>query len=420
MKVSGASQQVTVSAETGGIETESSQQTANISSVQLNTLPTVRQDWTNLVVLEPSIQKTTNTTTTVGSVNGSSGLNINGLASAGYIVTVDGTNATSNPEYMTYNEYQGPNIINTVGNDAIAEISVVRGVAPATVGYTLSGNLNIITKGGSNQFHGGVYEINETAYYDARNQFVAKRTGITFNQFGGNIGGPILRDKVFFFGNYEGARAYSQAVVSGNVPTPYLKSIAPAVYQSILNTWPSAPQPASGTALTTTYSGGATQQQKDGSGLVRLDWNPSERSQFAVRYIRARPQYLIPSLIPTNPQTYSGHEDSVNFSFIHISGETTASTRFGFNNLKLTRINTAYNTQTPTLSYAGLNNGAHKSFRQNGNYLTLEQTIGLQRGRHLVQVGESSNHSIAAGFMCRRPPSVTPRTRRLRPMLRPE
>src|SRR6185437_17017684 len=99
------------------------------------------------------------------------------------------------------------------------------------IGDTLSGNINIITKGGSDEFHGGVYEQNEVSLYDARNQFLVSRPRTTFNQYGGSIGGPILRRKLFFFGNYEGAQAHSLAVVSGTVPSPYLESISPSVYQ---------------------------------------------------------------------------------------------------------------------------------------------------------------------------------------------
>src|SRR5207245_7795555 len=102
--------------------------------------------------------------------------------------------------------YNQPNIINTSNEDAISEVSVVKGIVPASVGGTVSGNVNLITKSGSNQFHGSLYEMNDVAAYNARNQFLTKKPGSTLNQYGGSLGGPILKDKLFLFGCYEGVR----------------------------------------------------------------------------------------------------------------------------------------------------------------------------------------------------------------------
>jgi outer membrane receptor protein involved in Fe transport len=385
---------VTVSAEEAVLQTSSSEQQSSIPETKLNELPVAHQNWVNLMALDPSV-----------STQGvSQGMTINGLPPEGLNVTVDGTNATSNPEFNSYNMYGGPNVINTVGNDAIAEISVVKGIVPAIIGGTLSGNINIITKSGSNQFHGSLYEINEVSLYDARNQFLTYRPRTTFNQYGGSAGGPIRHEKYFFFTNYEGAQVSSLKAISGTVPSPYLKSISPSVYAPLLALYPSIAQPSNATALVGVYSGTASQIQKDGSGLIRIDSYLNSSDQLAVRFIRARPQISIPSLIPTSPQTYSGHTEAVNANYLHLGNNWTSNLRFGFNQIKLTRINQGMKNKVDSVAFAGFGSASitgnlYKGFYQQGNYTTYEETAALVRGKQTFQFGGIVQRQNASRYM---------------------
>ena len=389
--------EVTVSAESEALDTTDSSQNTTIGETQLNAMPVLHQDWTNTLQYSSNTFKLSAAGSSSSSSQQGSGININGLPAAGYIITVDGTNASSNPEFEAYNFYQAPNIVNTVSNDAIAEISEVSGIAPATVGNTISGDINIITKSGTNGFHGSLYENNEEALYDARNQFIAKKPRLTFNQFGGSLGGPILRNRFFFFGDYEGARLYGGKVISATVPTPYLESISPAVYSPLFAVFPSIPQPANPTALTGTYQGAGTQQQKDGSGLVRLDYHLNENNLLSVRYIRARPQQLIPEVIAENQYTYSGHTDAVNANYLHTGSRWTEDTRFGFNQLKLSRIYHGYYDQLPELTFGFSSQGANL-FLQHGNITTAEEAIAFVKGNHSVQFGGIFQHNFASRY----------------------
>jgi Carboxypeptidase regulatory-like domain/TonB dependent receptor/TonB-dependent Receptor Plug Domain len=381
-------QSVTVTSEEPLIATSTSQQLLTISQAEVNQLPVPHQDWTSLLQLGAGATKPTTAAGVAANSAQSSSLSINGLPSVGYNLTVDGTNATSNPEFTAFNFYDAPNIINTVNNDAIAEIDLVKGIAPATVGNTVSGGINIVTKSGSNHFHGGAYEINEEALYDARNQFLTKRPGRTFNEFGGSIGGPILRDKFFFFGSYEGARLSAAAPVSGTVPSPYLESIAPSVYAPLFALFPQVAQPAGQpVALTAQFSGPGATRQTDGNGVARLDYNFNANNLLAVRYIRARPNLLSPSFIPSNSQTTVGHTDAVNANYTHSGGLWTENTRFGFNQLLLNRVNAGFAIQLPLLTAVGFNTQGANEFLQHGNYITGEQGIAFVRRNHNVQFG---------------------------------
>jgi outer membrane receptor protein involved in Fe transport len=390
---------VTVSSgDADAIQTTTVDQESIIGNEKLNGLPVQHQDWTTMLPLSTATIKPLSTSTASSTSPQGSGLNVNGLASVGYNLTVDGTNATSNPEFTAFNFYQGPNIINTVNNDAIAEVSFTKGIAPATVGGTLSSNINLITKSGSNQFHGSLYEINEEGLYDARNQFLTTRRGKTFNLFGGSIGGRIIPDKFFFFGSYEGARLNTFTPVTGTVPTPYLVANSPAVYAPLLALFPSIAQPSNPTALTGTYSGASSQKQTDGNGVARLDYYFNPQNQLAVRYIRARPNDLIPNLIPSNPETYEGHTDAVNTNYTHIGQTWTENSRFAFNQLKLNRIQQGYFESLPVLTYAGFSSQGGTLFPQHGNFTTFEEGVAFVHGKHSVQFGGIVQRQNASRF----------------------
>jgi hypothetical protein len=69
--------------------------------------------------------------------------------------------------------------------------------------------VNVVTKSGTNSFHGDTFEVVRNAVFNARNFFAATRDQLKRNQFGGTFGGPIVKDKLFFFGGYQGTRTRS-------------------------------------------------------------------------------------------------------------------------------------------------------------------------------------------------------------------
>ncbi len=105
--------------------------------------------------------------------------------------------------------------------EAISEITVQTNSYSAEAGRTAGGVVNIVTRSGTNTFHGTAYEFFRNDIFDARN--VLQRTGnqpeLRQNQFGGSIGGPIFKDKTFFFGDYEGFRQVNGLTYLSTVPT---------------------------------------------------------------------------------------------------------------------------------------------------------------------------------------------------------
>lgn len=384
MKLATQTQSVTVSSQEPLIQT-SAQQLTTVGTTQLERLPLPKQDWTSLLT-----QQTGATfKSTAGS--GVGGISLNGLPPTGFSFTVDGTNASNNPEAPSLGFYQSPNVINGVNNDAISEVSVVKGIAPASVSGTLSGNINVITKSGTNSFHGDLYEINSTSAVNARNWFVPPSVGkprATFNQYGGSVGGPILRNRIFFFGSYQGVRSSAGTTIISDVPTPYLIANSPAIYSSLWSVFPSVPQPPGNpTAQTTSYTRIASQIQKDGNGLVRLDYYPTQSNVLSVRYLRSRPSSTKPNIVAIDPRVTTGHSDEINASLIHTgAGNWSSSTRFGYNRLRLARADLGLAVDLEQVKF-GFNSQGAEVFSIFGDTYTGEESIAINRGRHSIQLG---------------------------------
>jgi len=117
---------------------------------------------------------------------------------------------------------------------------VLTGVYSAEYGRTSGGQVVVVTKSGGNGFHGDAFEFLRNQLFDARNYFNSIGTTPPFhrNQYGGTLGGPIQKDKTFFFVNYEGLRLRQQYIALSTVPTPAMAGITtPGVYDfsSLLN-----------------------------------------------------------------------------------------------------------------------------------------------------------------------------------------
>lgn len=124
---------------------------------------------------------------------------------------LDGTTNTD-PTFNTLNLSPSP--------DAVREFKVQTGSYSAEMGGAGGGQVNIVTRSGSNQFHGTAYEFLRNSALDART-FNEMDSGnhLVQNNFGGSLGGPIIRDKVFFFTNYEGLRKTQAMTMTDTVPT---------------------------------------------------------------------------------------------------------------------------------------------------------------------------------------------------------
>src|SRR6202521_837809 len=209
MKVGETSQTVQVTEAAPQIDLTSSTLTGQVESQTVLDLPLNGRDWTSLATLHPGVNLIETQMDYATSARGNRGF--------GAELTVSGQRTTNNNyrlDGISVNDYanSGPgNVIGAaIGVDAIQEFSVLTGGFSAEYGKATGGVVNAITKSGTNAFHGDVYEFIRNSALDSRDYF--SRSANTplaefrRNQFGAAVGGPIIKDKTFFFFDYEGFR----------------------------------------------------------------------------------------------------------------------------------------------------------------------------------------------------------------------
>src|SRR5216683_1257172 len=103
--------------------------------------------------------------------------------------------------------------------DSISEFRVLTNNFDAEYGNYSGGIVNVVTKSGTNQVHGSGFEFLRNTDLDARNFFSPERSVYRQNQLGGTIGGPVAKDRVFYFGDYQGTRTF-QGIDTGLIPVP--------------------------------------------------------------------------------------------------------------------------------------------------------------------------------------------------------
>ena len=380
-------QSVEVLAEAAVLDTTTAEQVAALNESQVHDLPVAHLDWSNLLTDSTGSTKPPAVTSLNSTSPGGSGVNINGLPSAGYNFTVDGTNASNNTVFTSFNVYQGVGLINTVNNDSILEVSTARGTPPASVGGGMSGNINIVTKGGTNEYHGSLHELNEVSVFDARNQFLTARPRTTFNDYGVSAGLPVLKNKLFFFGSYEGATLTTSKAITGGVPSPYLIGITPAAYAPLFALFPKAPQPASATATTSQYFGAASNSQTDENGVYRFDYYINQSNVIALRYIRSRPTAASPALLAANPRHYFDKGDAINLTYTRSSAHWTENTRLAFNSVNMDRVDALLADPNFANVTFGWSSAGSKDLHWWGNYSTLQEAVAFSHGRQTIQFG---------------------------------
>jgi len=144
-------------------------------------------------------------------------INVMGNRTGHNLFLVDGVNVTD--EYFN-------NVVLSPSTDAISEFNMLKTNYNAEFGGKSGAVVNVITRSGSNAFHGSIYEYLRNDLFDARNFFAQPGVAAPFreNQFGGTLGGPILRDKTFFFVNYEGQRTRNSLSEGFHIPTAAQRS----------------------------------------------------------------------------------------------------------------------------------------------------------------------------------------------------
>ena len=217
LEVGQQTEQVTVEATAETLQTQSSTLGTVAGTAEVTGLPLSNRNYTQILSLAAGANAAVNDARSLG--KGTQDMSVNGNSPGSNNFQMDGVaiNSIAHPDTANdVNIYAG---IGIPSPDAIQEFKVQTSTYDASYGRNPGANVNVLTKSGSNQFHGDAFEFFRNADLDANDFFYNRDTCSTtyagqscphqvlnLNQFGGTIGGPIKRDKIFFFGSYEGTR----------------------------------------------------------------------------------------------------------------------------------------------------------------------------------------------------------------------
>src|SRR3984957_11535845 len=300
MKVGEASQSVTVEESAPTVELTSATLSAQVNAPTVRELPLNGRDWTQLATLEPGVatvrvQASTSSPTTNRANRGFG----NQLTDSGHSpyensYRVDGININ---DYT--NGSPGSVIGANLGTDAIQEFSVLTTDYTAEYGRTSGAVINSITKSGTNGFHGTAFGFLRNASLDAKNYFDPKNSPIPpFQryQYGGAIGGPIIKDKTFFFVSYEGVQQQLSNTVNITVPSAASRAQAVSQVQPYLGFWPIAPANAtlSADGSTDTFATNGLLKLKENYATAKVDHHFSTSDTMAASWMYDRGPYTQP------------------------------------------------------------------------------------------------------------------------------
>ncbi len=327
MEVGQISQKVLVSSELPPIQTETSSLGQVLPSRVITELPLNGRDYIQLATLTTGVVNTSATNTN-GNIGGSSTGGQNSFVA-------DGARGTLNNfllDGIDNNSNDNGGVVLRTNVDAIQEFKIQTNSFSAEFGRSGGAAINAVIKSGTNSYHGDVFEFFRNSALDARNYFedpTAKKASFKQNQFGATIGGPIRRDKLFWFGDYQGTVIRNPLTFVSSVPTaaertgnfsdlgttiydpatynpatntrmPFLGNIIPpgrisTLAQNIMNLYPLPNQPGK---LKNNYIISPTEQDRIDQGDFRTDYNISETNQLFFRWSMSGRTDVRPAPLP--------------------------------------------------------------------------------------------------------------------------
>jgi hypothetical protein len=404
LEVGTMSELVTVESVAPLVNTVSAEQRETLGSQQVQELPLSRRNVTNVLRLSSGVD-----------VGGGS-VRINGQGKSGAAITVDGTDANSNPsEGRAMEQYGGRNYIDVMSIEAVQEVQLMRGILPAEYGGAVSGQVNLIAKSGTNSWRGSLFENYRSHIFNARNPFQVSRAADgsvlpknreVFNQFGGSLGGPVIRDRAFFFFTYEGYRESAFQRVNGDVPTAALRQrILTALpfpeTKILLDTLPEPNVPVD--ANIGRFEGSGRRESTENHFVVKGDIQLTSAGRLTLAYTRNRPFGLDPryNLDGANDRTYDYAQDRVTAQYTHTHGRWISETRAGYNRSDMVRLDHFFSLmdpkkpetiewqrRVPRLGIQGIGTwGEAEVWDMEGGTGSIDQKVSREAGRQLFKFG---------------------------------
>ncbi len=219
LEVGQQQQQLQVTAEAAAIQTETSALGGVVDTREISAVPLATRNYTQILNLSAGVNTPVNNSSAVGI--GIAGVFVNGGDDTSNTYQMDGVGISNYAGGAIGSTFYGTVAIPSL--DALQEFKVQTSNFDASYGRTAGANVNVVTKSGSNQFHGSLFEflrnddLNSNLFF--RNSSGQPRGVLKQNQFGGTFGGPIKKDKLFFFTSYQGTRQLNGVAVGAGSTT---------------------------------------------------------------------------------------------------------------------------------------------------------------------------------------------------------
>ena len=391
LQIAGPSEQVVVSASPQSMDQTNNTLNTSIARKQVQELPLNGQNWATLTALVP---------TAIDTAGGPGAGNQRSIRYAGRgrddnNYTYDGVDST-----FIINQSQLYYVRAAIPLDTIDEIRVDPILATAQTGATGGGQVGAASPSGTNQYHGDAYYFLRNNAFDATDPIDSLNPGhqppFHLSQYGGSIGGPIIRDKFFFFAAYEGYQQNLGQTLIGYVPSPAFRAQVLASspgLASIINAYPIG-QNATTNPNVSQFVGEGAQVGQENSGMFRLDYRFTDATTIYWRANIDQADYHIP-YSPSSGQYLDERQELTSYpvnsviSLTHVfSPNLLADFKFGYNRgttstQYLNPIGSLY-----AISVAGLttlNNGRLSTGV--GNSFSWLGDLTWVKGRHVIKSG---------------------------------
>jgi hypothetical protein len=405
LKVAGLSASVDIDSGEAVVNTQTSELSYLVSERLIDDLPLNGRNYTDLALLQPGVIAYSHRDG--GSVVAHGlGISINGQDPRSNVYLLDGT-----PQNDFTNGPAGSAAGTALGVETIREFRVEANSYGAEFGRNAGGQINAVSKSGTNEFHGSAYEYHRNDNFDARNFFDgARKPEFKRNQFGASIGGPIKQDRTFFFFGYESLRENLGQTIrtvvpdlnarSGILPTGGNVTVNAAV-RPYLDEFPLPNGNNLGGGLAE-YTFGFDRQIKQHFTQGRFDHNWSERHQSFARYTFDDADQQLPTEFPQFPRAFRSRNQFFTAEHRFIQSAATIHTfRFNFSRTRIgqqVESNTSQALQPFIPGRESLGNidiggiprfgpQTSVSVKLTQNVFGFEHGVVHTRGRHLLKAG---------------------------------
>jgi hypothetical protein len=401
MQVGQIGEKILVVGATPLVETTRAGLSALIEERQIRDLPLNGRDFSQLTLLQPGIVASTTTDRSLDRGMGTQ-VSVAGARPNQISYVLDGADVN-----FQGNQSPGSAAGGLLGVDTVREFQVLVNNYSAEYGRSAGGIVTAITRSGTNAFHGAGFEFHRNDALGARNYFAApdsEKPSLDRNQFGGHLGGPIRRDKTFFFFGYEGLRQDRGLSLFGRVPSRATRAradIHPSVRPYLLM----YPEPnGAETGASGVYTATVNEPTRENYAVLRVDHNLSVKDSIALRYSFDDASVITPLTIPlfANNQHTRAHFLTGEFKRI-LSSSTLNVFRISWNrpyeetvNVDVAPVNQLLffipGTQFGLISVSGLSSlGADTATPTLVDYKSLQlmNTLTWARGRQTIRAGAS-------------------------------